>query len=298
MQKYIKKPVKVEAVEFEDTADSIYKITRLAGDQIIKIRFKNDSPVLHIPTKEGEMIARVGDYIIKGVEGEIYACKPRIFVKTYTPVDIAEEGRKVKKMSEMVTKSGINFTEKGDHHKKEKIEKVESFEFHFDGKTKSKIKYSTIKDGSRYHTERVFSNFELDDNLREELQSIIGRISEYFFENDKTLPMIEHTGITNAKIHNIPAGVITGINADFSGAKLDIPVKTAKIKDLSADKITAGNVNDIGGAGTLPAESIRKTESSNVGKIPVVIHVDPKEVARACWEEFHNTMKRQDMRSK
>jgi hypothetical protein len=38
-----------------------------------------------ILTLEGEMIARVGDWIIKGVQGEFYPCKPEIFEMTYEP---------------------------------------------------------------------------------------------------------------------------------------------------------------------------------------------------------------------
>ena len=39
-----------------------------------------------IPTKEGDMIAKHGDWIIKGVQGEFYPCKPDIFAATYDPV--------------------------------------------------------------------------------------------------------------------------------------------------------------------------------------------------------------------
>lgn len=42
---------------------------------------------LLIPTLEGVMIGTEGDYIIKGVKGEIYACKPDIFEMTYEPAD-------------------------------------------------------------------------------------------------------------------------------------------------------------------------------------------------------------------
>jgi hypothetical protein len=42
---------------------------------------------LAIPTLEGLMIARQGDWIIKGVQGEIYPCKPDIFDATYEPVE-------------------------------------------------------------------------------------------------------------------------------------------------------------------------------------------------------------------
>jgi hypothetical protein len=42
---------------------------------------------LHIPTLEGRMKANVGDWIIKGVNGEVYPCKPDIFAKTYEVVE-------------------------------------------------------------------------------------------------------------------------------------------------------------------------------------------------------------------
>jgi len=40
----------------------------------------------HIHTLEGTMTANIGDYIIKGVNGELYPCKPDIFEKTYEKV--------------------------------------------------------------------------------------------------------------------------------------------------------------------------------------------------------------------
>lgn len=48
--------------------------------------FKYRGPKLVIPTLEGEMTADAGDWIIKGVAGEFYPCKPDIFVATYEPV--------------------------------------------------------------------------------------------------------------------------------------------------------------------------------------------------------------------
>lgn len=45
-----------------------------------------DAPVLVIATLEGRMIANLGDYIIKGVRGEFYPCKPDIFEATYDTV--------------------------------------------------------------------------------------------------------------------------------------------------------------------------------------------------------------------
>ena len=46
-----------------------------------------DPDELIIPTLDGNMIATVGDWIIKGVNGEFYPCKPNIFDNTYEPAD-------------------------------------------------------------------------------------------------------------------------------------------------------------------------------------------------------------------
>ncbi len=42
---------------------------------------------LLIPTLEGNHIASAGDFIIRGVDGECYPCKPDIFIETYDPAD-------------------------------------------------------------------------------------------------------------------------------------------------------------------------------------------------------------------
>lgn len=76
MRKYIKKPVKIEAIEWTGNNSSdilafcpnCYMVT---GDS------------LKIHTLEGPMSASIGDYVIKGLVGEFYACKPDIFLMTY-----------------------------------------------------------------------------------------------------------------------------------------------------------------------------------------------------------------------
>lgn len=47
---------------------------------------------LTVPTLEGDMVARHGDWLIRGVNGEVYPCKPDIFAKTYEPCE-TEVGR-------------------------------------------------------------------------------------------------------------------------------------------------------------------------------------------------------------
>ncbi|WP_407690379.1 hypothetical protein [Salimicrobium halophilum] len=57
------------------------------GDDIAVNYNDPDSPYLRIETLEGTMRADVGDYVIKGVNGEFYPCKPDIFEKTYEAVE-------------------------------------------------------------------------------------------------------------------------------------------------------------------------------------------------------------------
>lgn len=81
--KYRKKSVVVEAVQFVDTEESILKLSELGLDPVQIDYDVPDSPILKIETLEGLMIATEGDYIIKGVQGEFYPCKPDIFAETY-----------------------------------------------------------------------------------------------------------------------------------------------------------------------------------------------------------------------
>lgn len=85
--KYRKKPVIIEAIQFEDNSDRIIEIHEFMGGDTIRVNYEDkDNPHLKIETLEGTMKASVGDYIIKGVNGEFYPCKPDIFEKTYERV--------------------------------------------------------------------------------------------------------------------------------------------------------------------------------------------------------------------
>mgnify|MGYP001335053347 FL=1 len=80
--KYRKKPVVIEAVQFNgrNSAD----IHEFCGD---KVREPVGKDYLEIETLEGIHIASPGDYIIKGIKGEFYPCKPDIFEMTYEKVE-------------------------------------------------------------------------------------------------------------------------------------------------------------------------------------------------------------------
>lgn len=84
--KYRKKPVVIEALQFFDDVDTITELSRFVNDQDLRISYEApENPKLKIETLEGVMEASVGDYIIKGIKGEFYPCKPDIFEGTYDP---------------------------------------------------------------------------------------------------------------------------------------------------------------------------------------------------------------------
>ena len=89
MRKFVKKPVVVEAYQFDGNIRSIdnFPISEVGK---FKVSSENGQYYLIIPTLEGYMKAVAGDWIIKGVKGEYYPCKPDIFEQTYDVVENAE----------------------------------------------------------------------------------------------------------------------------------------------------------------------------------------------------------------
>lgn len=81
--KFIKKPVVIEAMCFTDESKDI-AFSWITCNHYAD--FELDNPILVIETLEGKMIARFGDWIIKGIRGEFYPCKPDIFEMTYIEV--------------------------------------------------------------------------------------------------------------------------------------------------------------------------------------------------------------------
>lgn len=94
--RYRKKPIVVEAIQWdgsetlgrslEDWSEGNieyhpFLADRFRGDPNVYIA--HPDPFLRIKTLEGTMIAKPGDWIIKGVKGEFYPCKPEIFAETY-----------------------------------------------------------------------------------------------------------------------------------------------------------------------------------------------------------------------
>ena len=93
-EKWRKKPVVIEAMCFDGTRPCIEAICRWANDTRpadedpwITYVFTGPDDVedVLVDTLEGHMRVDVGDYVIRGVKGEFYPCKPDIFEATYDP---------------------------------------------------------------------------------------------------------------------------------------------------------------------------------------------------------------------
>lgn len=92
--KYRKKPVEIEAIQFDGKNE--LEIKEFVGDSLIVNLIKPPQNTekgiipkwveLTIKTLEGDMKVNIGDYVIKGVKGEFYPCKPDIFEMTYEKV--------------------------------------------------------------------------------------------------------------------------------------------------------------------------------------------------------------------
>ena len=80
--KFRKKPVVIDAVEWK--GDNFIEV-----DNFITIPHETfpSQGIVKIPTLEGILVARIGDYIIKDVNEDFYPCKPDIFEKTYEIVE-------------------------------------------------------------------------------------------------------------------------------------------------------------------------------------------------------------------
>jgi hypothetical protein len=81
--KFRKKPVVIDAVRY--TGNNMMDVLKFTGSEEISEDFTGTA--IEIKTLEGVMTAQKGDWIIKGVKGEFYPCKPDIFEATYEKVE-------------------------------------------------------------------------------------------------------------------------------------------------------------------------------------------------------------------
>lgn len=90
--KYRKKPIEIEAIQFDGGFSNTQSLIKWCEGKARAEYIMGHGPAfISIETLEGTMTAGIGDWIIKGVNGEFYPCKPDIFAKTYEAVEAARE---------------------------------------------------------------------------------------------------------------------------------------------------------------------------------------------------------------
>lgn len=88
MSKFRKKPVVIEAIQWK--GNNHFEAREFMGFEELKTILwsaENKTDAVLIDTLEGQMMVKPFDWIIKGVKGEFYPCKPDIFAETYEPVE-------------------------------------------------------------------------------------------------------------------------------------------------------------------------------------------------------------------
>ncbi len=81
--RYRKRPIEIEAIQW--TGENFGQVEQFMGVRSSFVR--GDFNGLRLHTLEGVMLAMPGDWIIRGVAGELYPCKPEIFEQTYERVE-------------------------------------------------------------------------------------------------------------------------------------------------------------------------------------------------------------------
>ncbi len=83
MSRYRKKPVVIKAVQLEDAGAALGIAMWMKENGFEDFEILDNTGAMRIGTLEGDHRADVGDFIIQGVAGEFYPCKPDIFAATY-----------------------------------------------------------------------------------------------------------------------------------------------------------------------------------------------------------------------
>lgn len=89
IKRYVKRPIVIRAVKWTGyNFDEISEFVKGQSLTLYNTLYNNlGITKLIIETLEGDMYAEVGDYIIQGVHGEYYSCKPNIFTETYEEIE-------------------------------------------------------------------------------------------------------------------------------------------------------------------------------------------------------------------
>lgn len=82
IEKFRKKPIEIEAIKWVPCESVLMKLCDFMGGKVTT----DANMRIEIETLEGKIYASSGDWIIKGVKGEFYPCKPDIFEATYEQI--------------------------------------------------------------------------------------------------------------------------------------------------------------------------------------------------------------------
>jgi hypothetical protein len=85
--KYKKKPIVIEAYKYQAELGNNRLMNWLSQHEVSIAGWKFHDSEVTIPTLEGDMKVSDGDFIIIGVKGEVYPCKPDIFEQSYDPAE-------------------------------------------------------------------------------------------------------------------------------------------------------------------------------------------------------------------
>jgi len=88
IRRYTKKPIPIQAVQWNGTnTGELLKFSRDIRFVYHEGNENNVATELYVHTLEGDLYAKLGDYIIKGIKGEVYPCAREIFEATYEEVE-------------------------------------------------------------------------------------------------------------------------------------------------------------------------------------------------------------------
>ena len=85
VNRYKTKPVEIEALEWN--GDNFKEVKEFTDNKAKMELLFSGKEVLVVQTLEGDMAAAIGDFIIKGLRGEFYPCKPDVFHKKYEKIE-------------------------------------------------------------------------------------------------------------------------------------------------------------------------------------------------------------------
>ena len=97
--KFRKKPVVIDALQWNGNKSDLLPFSCLLDHATMYVE---GNKCLMIPTLEGTMKARIGDWVIRGVKGEFYPCRPEIFEMTYEPYEDCNDDNNIKRLDRLI----------------------------------------------------------------------------------------------------------------------------------------------------------------------------------------------------